>query len=97
MNIKGGYGDNKYIIGVTLPRYQNEKGIFSNFIRINYGFPFIQKMIKDLQCHEELYRNNTSSSSESDSFNEPIKRLREDYACHKRKVYTGKDFLTNLC
>ena len=97
MNIEGDDGDNNYIIGVALPRYQNEKGIFFNFIRINYGFPLIQKMIEDLQSHEELYRNNTSSSSEDLSFYKPNKRLRIDYRRHQRRVYTGKEFLTNLC
>ena len=95
MNIKGCDGDNKYIIGVTLPRYQNE-GVFFNFIRINYGFPFIQKMIKDLQCHEELYTDNIGSSSKNDCLNIPSKRLKLSYNHNRRTVYTGKELLTNL-
>ena len=33
-------------------------------------------MKKDLQCHEELYKDNVSSNSENDSLNEPSKRLK---------------------
>ena len=43
---------------------------------INYGFPYIRKLKKDLQCDEELYTDNVSSSSENDSLNEPSKRLK---------------------
>ena len=63
---------------------------------MNYGFPIIQKMMKNLQCHEELYKDNISSSSENDSLNEPSKRLKVDYVHKKRKIYTGKESLTNL-
>ena len=63
---------------------------------MNYGFPFIQEMIKDLQCQEELYKDNISSSSENDSLNEPSKRLKVDYVHKRRKIYTGKESLTRL-
>ena len=53
-------------------------------------------MIKDLQCHEELYTDNISSSSENDTLNEPSKRLKVDYVHYRRAIYTGKEYLTNL-
>ena len=95
MTIQEINGPQKYIIGVTLPAYQNKKGIFINFIRINFGFPFIQKMIKDLDCNEELYSDNISISSKNDSLNLPTKRLKVDHAENRRTVYTGKECLTN--
>ena len=53
-------------------------------------------MIKDLQCHEELYEDNISSSSENDTLNEPSKRLKVDYVYNRRTIYTGKQCLTSL-
>ena len=52
-------------------------------------------MIKDLQCHEELYTDNISSS-EDELFYKPCKRHRVDCTLDKRTVYTGKECLTNL-
>ena len=52
--------------------------------------------MKDLQCHEELYSDNISSSSENDSLNVPCKRHKAFYAQSRRTVYTGKECLTNL-
>ena len=86
----------KHIVGVTFFRYQNGKRIFFNFVRINYGLPFIQKMKNDLQCHGELYEDNISSSSENDSLNVPSKRLKLNYDHNRRTVYTGRECLTNL-
>ena len=52
-------------------------------------------MIKDLQCHEELYSDNISSSSKNDSLNVPSKLLTVDNYYNRRTVYTGKECLTN--
>ena len=53
-------------------------------------------MMKDLQCHEELYKDNISSSSEDELFYKPYKRHRVECTLDKRTVYTGKECLTNL-
>ena len=53
-------------------------------------------MIKDLQCHEELYKDNISSSSENNSLEKPSKRLKLGCTLDKRSVYTGKECLNNL-
>ena len=54
-------------------------------------------MIKDLQCHEELYKDNISSrSSENTSLNDPSKRPKVGSTLDKQTVYTGKECLTNL-
>ena len=52
--------------------------------------------MKNLQCHEELYTDNFSSSSEYDSLNKPSKRLKVECTRDGRSVYTGKECLTNL-
>ena len=96
MHIWENNGPKNYIIGVTLPRYQNKRGVFFNFIRISYGFPFIQEMIKDLQCHEELYSDNISSSSKNDSLKVPSKRHKVNNVYKERTIYTGKEYLINL-
>ena len=71
--------------------------MFFKFVRINYAFPFIQKMMKNLQCHDELYTDNISnSSSENGSLNDTSKRLKVECTLDKQTVYTGKECLTNL-
>ena len=61
-NQKTNYGHKKYIIGVALPRFELKKDVFSSFVRISYGFPYIQKMIKDLQSHEDVFSGNVSTA-----------------------------------
>ena len=53
-------------------------------------------MMKDLQCHEELYKDNISSSSENDLLNERNKRLKVKCTRNERTIYTGKECLAHL-
>ena len=72
MYIKNNDESKTYIIGVTIPRVENELGMLLRFIRISFVLPLIQKMVKDLKSYKgvnEACINNNSRENLTDRLN----------------------------